>query len=203
MDLPNIKPNSIASKKGEEKKPEEKRVERVTSGNVKKKETSDMQKFVKGFLPDDATSVKDYIISESPSLIKKFFRELIQGTLDAFLPDTGRRKSGSSGSSRVATVSYNSFSSLNAPARARLNNSVYDYDNLVFESYTEAQDVLDAMYDCLARYNFVRVLDLYDLAGVPSVHTDGNYGWYDLRGSKIVSIKEGWMISLPQAVPRN
>ena len=199
MELPSIKPNSLASKSKEEKKPEEKRVERVTSGTVKKKESTDIQKFVRGFLPDDSTSVKDYIITESPGLIKKFFRELLLGTINTFLPDTTRK---SGGSSRVATVSYNNFSNP-GQSRARMSNAVYDYDQLVFESYSEAQDVLDMMYDCLERYKFVRVMDLYDLAGVPTAHTDGNYGWYDLRGSKIISVREGWTIDLPRAVPRN
>lgn len=201
-EIPNITPNS---KKYREKKDEEHRVKKVTKGTTKKNQESSLQKFTKAFIPEDAKSVKDYVVEEAPGFIMSFLRRLFQNLLDTYLPENGRY-SGGGRSYRSGTNSAFRYDTIRAGSstgavKSRNTNTVYEYENVTFEIYEDAQDVLDGLYDCLERYEKVRVFDLYDLAGVATNATDRNYGWTDLRGSRIVSVREGWVIDLPRAIP--
>ena len=205
-EIPNIKPANKSKDRNAVE--EERRVEKVTKGTAKKKQSTALQKFAKGFIPEDSKSIKEYVVEEAPGFILSFLRRLFQNLLDTYLPengkyrDTTRRGSifGSNSSVRYDKIQGSSASS-GAGVRARSTNTVYEYENLTFEDYADAQEVLDGLYDCLDRYEKVRVLDLYDLAGVCTTATDRNYGWTDLRGVRIISTKEGWVIDLPRAIP--
>lgn len=203
-EIPNIKPNS--NKYREQNESDHHRLEKVTKGTVKKKQSSTLQKFTKAFIPEDAKSIKDYVIEESPGLIMSFLRRLFQNILDTYLPENGKYSGGRSVfGSRNSNIRYDTIrvgnSSESRGIKSRSTNTVYEYENVTFEIYDDAEEVLDRLYDCLERYEKVRVFDLYDLAGVATNATDRNYGWTDLRGTKIVSTKEGWIIDLPRAIP--
>ena len=203
-EIPNINPNS--NKYREKSKKEDYRLEKITKGTVKKSQSSSLQKFTKAFIPEDSKSIKDYIIEESPNLIKSFLRRLFQNLLDSYLPENGRY--GPSNKSIFGTrnsgTRYDAIrvgGSAGTGIKTRNVNTVYEYENVTFQIYEDAQDVLDNLYDCLERYEKVRVFDLYDLAGVSANAVDRNYGWTDLMGTRIISTKDGWVIDLPRAIP--
>ena len=201
-EIPNIKPNS--NKYRENSKKEDYKLEKVAKGGVKKTQPSSLQKFTKAFIPEDSKSIKDYIIEESPGLIKSFLRRLFQSLLDSYLPENVKYMSTRSGfGSRNSNTPYNTIrvgSSSGGGIKPRNTNAVYEYENITFEIFDDAVEVLDQMYECLARYEKVRVFDLYELAGVAPKATDRNYGWSDLSGVKIIPTAEGWIIDLPRAI---
>lgn len=204
-EVPNIKPNS-SKYRTEKKKEEEYRLEKKTKGEVNKKQETSVQKFAKAFIPEDKKSIKDYIVEETPGLIMGFLRRFLQSMLDAYLPDKGGYSRGSAFGMRNGRTDYTNVirtgASTGAAMKARNTNTVYEYENVIFKNYADAKDVLDGLYECLSLYEKVRVLDLYDLAGIASNATDRNYGWVDLRGSRIIAIPgEGYIIDLPKAIP--
>lgn len=205
-EIPNIKPNNTKYR-AEKKKEEEHRVEKVAKGKVQKKSETSVQKFAKAFVPQDAKSIKDYVLEESPGLIVSFLRRFLQNMLDTYFPDKGGygySRGGSLGMRNSATRYDNVIrtgAATGTGVKTRNTNTVYEYENVVFNDYADADEVLDGLYDCLQRYEKVRVFDLYDLAGVAANATDRNYGWVDLRGSRVVSTRDGWVIDLPRAVP--
>lgn len=205
-EIPNIKPNS--NRYREQKSSEEgHRVDKVVKGSVKKNQTTALQKFTKAFVPEDAKSIKEYVADEAPGLIQSFLRRLFQNVLDTYLPENGRSYRNSSSGYFPGSNSAFRYDAIrggntsNYGIRSRNVNTVYEYENICFDEYGDAQDVLDGLYDCLGRYEKVRVFDLYDLAGVATNSTDRNYGWTDLRGTRIISTRDGWMIDLPRAIP--
>lgn len=206
-ELPNFKPNSNKYREKNSTNPEvEHRVSKVAKGVTKKSQASSFQKFAKAFLPEDAKSIKDYVIEETPGFIMGFLRRLLQNILDTYLPENGRYSSrGSSvfrsGGSGIRYDTIRTGASTGGGVKSRRTNTVYEYENVVFEDYADAEEVLDHLYDCLEQYEKVRVFDLYDLAGVAAKSTDRDYGWTDLRGTHIISVKEGWVIELPRAIP--
>lgn len=204
IEIPDVKPNSNKYREQEKKESNEHKITKVTKGSVKKNQSSSIRKFTKAFIPEDAKSIKEYVIEETPGLIQSFLRRLIQNILDAYLPENGKY-SGSSGGLRRSNsrTRYDSISSGSGSSilKSRTTNSVYEYDEITFEFYEDAQNTLDGMYEWLSRCEKVSVFDLYDLAGYPTKATDRNYGWTDLRGAKIISVKEGWVIDLPRAIP--
>lgn len=205
-EIPNIKPNS--SRYREQKNAEnDHRFEKVVKGNAKKKQVSALQKFAKGFIPEDAKSIKDYVADEAPGFIMGFLRWILQKLLDTYLPDKGgyyrgnpRTSLGTNTTVRYDAIRGTGNSSLTG-VRQRNTNAVYEYENVIFDDYRDADEVLNLLYDCLARYEKVRVFDLYDLAGIAPKATDRNYGWTDLQGVNVVPTSDGFVIDLPRAVP--
>ena len=203
-EIPNIKPNSKTYNE-KTKKADDHRLAKVTKGTVKKTQQSSFQKFAKAFVPEDSKSIKDYVVEEAPGLIITFLRRLFQSILDTYLPDNGKYTTFARGNRSTNTsIRYDTIrtgSSSGLGIKSRSSNTVYEYENVIFDDYSDAQLVLDQLFDCLSRYEKVSVFDFYDLAGVSANASDRNYGWPDLGGSKVVQTVEGFVIDLPRAVP--
>lgn len=80
----------------------------------------------------------------------------------------------------------------------------YDYEQLVYSSYGEADSVLERMFELLeSPYERVTVGDLYDLSQVsPGAYTNCDYGWTNLQGARVVRNFDGtFSLSLPRPRP--
>jgi len=194
-------------------KPEpEKRVEKVISGVVKTRRKPLMRRFAETFIAEDAQSVGRYLLLEvlipaAKDMILDLGREGLERTL------FGGRGGGRGGRSAFRSsgagghVSYNRFSSNTTPWRKEEERSLsprarrrHEFQEVVLDTRQEANDVLDHMYELLSKFNQVTVADLYDLCGVDPKHTDVNYGWTSLEGSRAVHIREGYVLDLPKTV---
>lgn len=200
--MDDYKPNSHRFREGQVEVPEErKKVEKVVKGDVKIKKKSDAKKFADVFVSEDASNVKSYVLFDVivPG-VKKILWDVFTGGLKMFL--FGER--GISKDDRRSKVSYNdmydkdSYRRTSSDVRTR---NRFDYDEIIIPSRGEAEDVMDHMYDILQKYDVVRVLDLYDMLDVTAPFTANRYGWTDLRGSKIVPVREGYLLKLPKAMP--
>ena len=94
-------------------------------------------------------------------------------------------------------------------------NSKCNYDSLpnkkqpkidtkiVFEDRINALVALSNLKDIFDRYSVVSVGDLYDEAGIKCDYTHSRFGWKnhdDIHNAKIVKVKGGYMIDLPEPV---
>lgn len=194
------KSNSNKSREAAVTQPE-KRVEKVVSGNTRVKKKSGIQKFADIFVPEDVGDIKSYIVA---TVIIPAIKKAIMDAMDMFLygESGSQRKAGS-----ASKVSYRSYYEKNQdrrdPRATRAN--AFDYDNIIFDSYGDADACLDAMYDILSTYPTVSVADLYDLADMPPTNNYmlNRYGWVDLSGSTVVRTRDGYILKLPRAVPLN
>ena len=179
----------------------EKKVEKVIEGTVKTKKKPLSRKFVETFLNDDIESVKSYIIFDVliPG-VKDTFREMVNNGLDMLLYGEASR----SGKKKGQTfVSYSGFSSPTTRPREssyKRNRTMTDFQDLIFESRGEAEEVLTNLLDLIADYGVASVADLYDLVGITGPFTDNKYGWTDLRTASVSRTREGYIINLPKAV---
>lgn len=71
-------------------------------------------------------------------------------------------------------------------------------DRVIFNSESEAIEVLDRMEEVLAHYGEVTVGVLYEAAGLEIKHTDDKYGWRSMREAKIHPYGDGFTIELPR-----
>lgn len=194
------KPNSNRFKEQQkEAAVEKKKIEKVTTGKVKIKKKTGLQKMAGAMFAEDAEKVKSYILMEVllPT-IADGITDVLKKSIDAIF---GRKSSGSS--SRSSKVSYRSYydnpDNRGTSARAK---SVYDYDDIIFNSRGEAEEVLDRMDELVELYGNVSVAEFYDLAGVSSEYTSNKYGWTDIHTAKIVRVSgDGYMIKLPRVQP--
>lgn len=74
-------------------------------------------------------------------------------------------------------------------------------DDIILWSKVEAEDVINRMEKIIETYGFVRVADLYDLVGITCNYIDNNYGWTNIRGAEPVRVRDGYVLTLPKAVP--
>lgn len=178
---------------------EDKRVEKIVHGTVKKRENK-VRKLTDIFIADDVTNVKDYILMDVivPS-VKKAIYDLIVGALDMSL--YGGRGGGDSRRPVADKVSYRDYNSVTRRDTRQRTTSSYSYDDIVLDTRGEAEAVLSRLDEIMDEYKIVRVADLYDLVGVSGDYTDNNYGWTNIRNAKVVRVRDGYKIDMPRALP--
>ena len=76
-------------------------------------------------------------------------------------------------------------------------------DDVILDNRGEAEEVLSRMDELIDTYGIVSVADFYDLVGITGKYTDNNYGWTDIHSAKVVSVRDGYLIKLPRALPVN
>lgn len=190
MEIMDYKPNSYKSK-------DEQRAEKVVKGEVKVKKTSRFGK--------DFNNVKDYAVKEVivPGFKEILFSVLKEGAERLIFGESGRS---SKKRSTAEKVSYRSYyprdDDYREPTRTR--GSRFDYDDLIFPDYGEADAVLDRMGERIRKYGFVTIGDMYDMADVTAPHTAYYYGWDDISRAEIKRTSgRGYIIDLPPAIPRD
>lgn len=195
------KPNSNRFKEQQkEASVEKKKIEKVITGKVKLKKKTGLQKMAGAMFAEDAEKVKSYIIMDVllPT-IADGITDILKKSIDAIF---GRKSSRSD--SRSSKVSYRSYydNPDRGASNARSKSGVYDYDDIIFNSRGEAEEVLDRMDELIDVYGNVSVAEFYDLAGVSSEWTSNKYGWTDIHTAKVVRVSgDGYMIKLPRVIP--
>lgn len=197
--MEDYKPNSHKSK--ELAHVENKKIEKVVTGQVTTKKKSGFKKLADVFIEDDIQNVKSYILMDVivPS-IKKAIYDCITDGLDMIL--NGGRGSKSKGpGSKVSYRSYYDSPTSSRPRRDSAYGSVYDYDELVFANRGDAERVLATLDEIMDQYQMVKVADLYDAAGRTPSSVMFNYGWTNINSAAVIRVREGYMIKLPRALP--
>lgn len=195
------KSNSHRSKEYEETQHDtlpEKKTEKVVTGNVKQRKKSGLSKAGSIFVPGEVDSVKNYILWDVlvPS-IKRAISDIICNGTNMLLGEPNRGKSNSTG----AKVSYRQY--YQGEERRDYNRprpqEKYNYDDIIFETRGDAEEVLYRMEELLERFEVVSVADLFDMAGISCNYTDNKYGWTDLRNAHVERVRDGYIINLPRA----
>ena len=200
-------PNSVRAKvESEAETPQDKKVEPVVKGDVKRRKKPLGKRFHEVFLGGDARGTANYVVFSVliPAAKDMLVEAGAQGIERLVYGESRRRPSG-----RVPNptghIQYNQpRSALDRPpaALSRRARTRFDFDEIILQSRGEAEEVLDRMYDLLSRYESVSVADLYELTGVQSAHTDQKWGWMDLRGSQVTRTRQGgFVVDLPEPSP--
>ena len=196
--------NSHKSKEMENKPV--KKVEKAISGTAKKRKKSEIRKFTDIFMPDDVSNVKSYILFEVlVPKIKKMLHDFGSDALDViFYGETGRSESRGT-ASKISYQKY--YDSKRDDDRDRYSTRAvrarngYNFDDIVFDTRGEAEEVLSRMDELVATYGIVSVADMNELAGTTGEYTDNKYGWTDIRNASVVRIRDGYVIKMPKAMP--
>ena len=203
----NYKSNSHRSKEkiDYEEKSEKRVAAPVVKGNVKTRKKNEISKFADIFVSEDVSNVKNYIFTDIVvPAIKNIISDTVTNSIDMILyGESGRRGRGSSSSRFSYNASYRNYYDQRDPRdRDRGYSSPrtsYNYNEIILNSYGEAEDVLDQMGEILKEYGMVRVADLYELVGITGSYTDNAYGWKDMRNARSERVRGGgYLIKLPR-----
>lgn len=176
-----------------------KHVEKVVSGKVIMKKKSLWKRLGELFIAEDISDVKSYIFMDVViPAIKNAIVDTIQNGTDMLF--NGRIRGPKPGSGGYGSY-YKSVGYAPGPTKVSRPRPRSSYQELIFETRAEAEDVLDSMIDLMQRYHQVTVADLFDAAGVSgNGYTDNSYGWTDLSSAAIVKDRRGYLLSLPNCV---
>jgi hypothetical protein len=192
---------------------EPKKIEKVTTGEVVTRKMPLGKRLLGTFFGGDAKGVVGHVIAEvllpaAKDAIADAFSQgierLIFGEARSTSRRTGQRPGGSSG-----YVNYNRYSSPTSPPAGRREEprnvsrrarGAHDFDEIILATRIEAEEVIDRLFDLVARYEQATVSDLYELVGVSGNFTDEKWGWTDVRGAGVTRIRNGYLLDLPRPV---
>lgn len=177
----------------------EHRTGKVISGEAHKRKQSNLSKAGSVFMPGDVDSVKNYILMDVlvPS-IKRAISDIVCNGINMLLGEPTRSKPGT----QAAKVNYRSYYEQQSDRRdynRPRTQAAYSYDDIVFPTRGDAEEVLYRMEELLQRFDMVSVADLFDMAGISCNYTDNKYGWTNLRDAHVERISDGYIIRLPRA----
>ncbi len=203
-------PNS--KKKAQTEVPEPKKVERVTSADVVRRKKSLGSRFKTTFIGGDARTATDYVITQVlVPAIKDLLVEAGQSAIEKLIHGESRSGKRSRSGPMSGPSGYVTYNRMSAPAAegssnprriSRTARARHDFDDIILPSRTEAEEVVDRMFDLVSRYSSATVSDLLELCGLESSHTDNKWGWTDLRGSGVTRVRSGgFLLDLPDPEP--
>lgn len=191
--------NSKKSKKAE--KPES--VEKVVSGEIVVRKKPLGRRLAESFNGDDSRSVGQYVLFDIiiPE-VKRIISDVVsQGVERLLFGDNARsRSSGGDGRRRTAYDRYHDNKKRDdQPHLSRAARTTHDFRDIVVRERGEAERVKDGLIEYLDLYDQVPLTVFYDLIGVSGSFQDEEWGWYDLRGIRVLPARGGgYMFDLPR-----
>lgn len=186
----------------------------VTVNKVTTRKRGLGRKMADTFTGDDAKSVGEYIFVDVfvPAIKSLVADAVTQGVERMIFGDVRRRNP----QARQGYTNYSGFSptksrspglralSPDGPTTrdiSRRSRGTHDFDEIVIETRTEAELVIERLQDVLNEYNVVTVADLYELVGITGSFTDNKWGWYNLSRADVSLVRGGYLLDLPRPEP--
>lgn len=83
--------------------------------------------------------------------------------------------------------------------RSRSSRSLMD--DIILSNRDEAEMVLETLTGIIDQYEVASVADLKEMVGLRVTPIDVKWGWVYLGGTKVVQVRDGYLIDLPPAEP--
>jgi hypothetical protein len=208
-------PNDHASRRkaqpgGEAAVKEKAEVRQIARSKVTRRKKPLHRKFIEAFRPEDGSGFVEYTLLEVlvPG-IKDAVADAATNTIEAALgvdrPRSHRRRHGGGG----GYTSYNRMSSGRPRGRRdrdrddrdddrRSRRSARRDDEFIVGSRVEAEEILETMIEVIGKYDVVTKRELLSMLGEPHTFADEDWGWTDLRGSRIHRVGRDYLLDLPR-----
>lgn len=192
--------NSISSR---QKAEEHAKVEPVVKGSVTKQKPSLGSRFKKTFMPGDIREAKKYVLEQV------LIPGLKNGALAAvemifFGQVTNRFSQRNTNRNNATNYSYISSNGVRVESRpqqiSRTQRESFSFQNISFESFDDASDVVESLMDILEREGVVCVGDFYSLCGIQTEPTDYDWGWKTFKRLEPRRLREGYTIDMTPPV---
>lgn len=190
---------------------EEKKVEKVTTGEVIVQKPGLGRRIRNAFVGEDGRSVATHVFKE---VVVPAGRDLV---FDAAIDMLGRVLGVENrGVRRVGTgqTAYNTISTLaskvqysrpgfiqtSAPPEKKTvtTRGRVSVDDIILATRVEAEAVLESMDLLVQRFGRCTVADLFDLVGVTGEWTDEKLGWTSMQGARPHRVSNGYLLDLPR-----
>lgn len=196
--------NSVVQRRELEKEtPKRDKVEKVVKGAVSVQQPSFGQKIKSMLLPADAKDIFGYAVNQ---LIIPGLKNGALILLEmAFFGEVRKRAGGNIPVSQRTNYSNISYGGqpIRAQPNAQLSNrerATHNFQNIIFETYDDAKDVVETLLDLIDRYGSATVGDYYSACGYSADYTDDNWGWKSFQKLEPRRIREGYVIDMQSPV---
>ena len=163
------------------------------------------RKFANYILEDTVESARERAFSD---IIRPGIKSLLYDTATELLsimiygnsdrvPRGSQRRSARPLAERTSYASYYESSAHRNRARVSYRDIPQDPDDIILDTYKEANDALRTLDDYIHRYGQASIADLYDCVGISSSWPDNRYGWLSIRGATVRPVREGYMLVMP------
>lgn len=215
-------PNSSKSKESEpieeEPKPD-KQIEKVISGDVVRKKKPLGRRLRETFITGDSQTVVQYIFAEVViPAAKDMLADAATSGVERLLfgegssTRRGSRTRNRSGGYYNYSSRYSSTPQKNRDRRppwqedrprpiSKRARTTHDFQEIILNTRSEAETVIERMFDLTEQYETATVSDLYDLLGIQAQYTDNKWGWYDVRDFHVRRVREGYLLDIPKPEP--
>lgn len=188
-------------------RPAEKKVEKIVTGRVTTRKKPLMKRLKEAFIGDESGSIGEYLLFQvlipaAKDTIVDMGVQAVERTFYGEARSASRRGYPPLGANR-SSFNYNRVTEQRKDDQqrqmSRRARASHDFDEIVLSSRMEAEAVLDQMYELLSTYNQVTISDLYDLLDIAENYTDEKYGWTDLTGAGVTTLRGGgYLLNLPR-----
>lgn len=190
---------------------EQKKVEKVVEGEVLRRKKPFGKRFSELFIGGNMKMVGEYVLMDvllpaTKDTVADAVSQGIERMLFGEARSTSRRTGMRPGVGN-SYVDYRRMSGGAGPRRedprspSRRSRATHNFDEIILETRVEADEVIDRLFDLVAKYESATVADLYELVGVTGSYTDDKWGWTDIRGAGVTRIRNGYLLELPKPEP--
>lgn len=176
-----------------------KKVDRVTTTQVKLKKGSLAKRIMSEFITCDLSTVVDTAITDIIiPYAKDALLDCLHDGVDMIFGGGQTKRS----YRKPTYVDYSSYSEKRSARRDQRRERVqgHNFKEIVLSTRAEAENVIESMIDILENEGSVSVADLYSLVGIRSAYTDETYGWTNLKSAIPQRVRDGYILSLPKPI---
>lgn len=180
--------------------PEKKEAKVIAKAKVNK--TSPIKEALKTFFVDDLPDIANHLVIDVAipaaknaitDMVTQGIQQLLYGAVDVHRGRSGTYTSyGSSSRTTYTRSAPNSVRYSEPRGRTRQNN--VRVDDLIFDTRSDATEVIEYLAETVERYGQVSVADLYSSVGIQPKYTDERWGWTTLDAFELRSSRDGWLI---------
>lgn len=152
------------------------------------------------FFPGSISEIADYLINDMaiPKL-KKAIPIIGRDILEMLVSPNSHERRSTYRDRGTTRVSYDRYSREDDYARKTKTRKSSVFENPLFATRGEAEDVLEMMLEAIDKFGVVTVMDLYDMLGEENTSfSDDRYGWIDLRRAEIRPYRGDFLLDLPR-----
>lgn len=86
------------------------------------------------------------------------------------------------------------------PSISQKDRAAHNFQNIIFATYQDAEDVVSTLLDLIDRYGSVTVADFYDAAQIEADWAAQDWGWTSFQKLEPRRIREGYIIDMQPPV---
>lgn len=176
---------------------EKKTIEPVAKARIKRESTA--RKVVGEIIREDARSVGETVLWDViiPT-VKNLISDTVTRGIESMLyggDSCPRSRTSYSDYSGYSRPKSNRDRSTDRRERRSARQAEPERNEIIFDSRSDANDVIDRMSDIIDQYGQASLADLNALIGASSNFIDDNWGWTDMGSFNVRQVRDGFMLT--------